>query len=421
MKLEPPQLLASRQEVLVFFGLVFLLFITSLLGEYRTYRQLTRYDDAIVAATVEQQYEKRREGSAYQVVKLRSESGAPFFITVPTALRNLQGYEVLVWLKTDRLDFWHYLGGFFANGAIDAVSPQRQWKFRVGEWIAGQHAEPRSGALFAALFTATPLPQDLRESLARLGISHLLAISGFHLGLLSLFLFVLLRLPYRYLQARLFPWRNARRDLFYAAAAVLWGYALFLHYPPSVLRAFAMMLIGFILYDRGLRLLSFQTLGIAVVLLIAFWPRLLFSAGFWLSVAGVFYIFLFLQRFADRGGLFTFVGIHLWVYAMMLPIGLALFGTFSALHPLSVFWTMAFILFYPLALLLHTVGAGGVLDTLVDWILELPATPVHIEFGVWFLGAWIGLSLLALPFKTVKMLLPFLAAAVFVGAVYQVA
>ncbi|WP_345986123.1 ComEC/Rec2 family competence protein [Sulfurimonas sp. HSL-1656] len=421
MKLEPPQLLASRQEVEVFLGLVFLLFIISLLGEYRTYRQLTRFDDAVVAATVEQQYIKRKEGGAYQVLKLRSKAGAPFFITVPTALRDLEGYEVRVWLKTDRLDFWHYLGGFFAYGAIDAVLPQRQWKFRAGEWIESQHTEVRSGALFAALFTATPLPPNLRESLARLGISHLLAISGFHLGLLSLFLFTLLRFPYRYFQTHLFPWRNARRDLFYIAAAVLWGYALFLHYPPSVLRAFAMMLIGFILYDRGLRILSFQTLGIAVVLLIAFWPRLLFSTGFWLSVAGVFYIFLFLQRFADRGRLFTFVGIHLWVYGMMLPIALALFGTYSALHPLSVLWTMAFILFYPLALLLHAVGLGGVLDSLVVRILELPATPVHIEVGVWFLAVWIGLSLLALPFKTVKMLLPLLAAAVFVGAVYQVA
>ncbi|MHC3993812.1 ComEC/Rec2 family competence protein [Thiomicrolovo sp. ZZH C-3] len=402
-------------------GLLIAVFLLSLGGEYRAYKRLTRYDDAVIFATVEQQYEKRKAERIYQVLKLRSEAGASFYMTAPAALRNLQGYAVRVWLRTDRLDFRHYLSGFFAYGAVDAVLPQRQWKFWAGEWFAAQHDEGRSGALFAALFTATPLPPAVRTSLGQLGISHLLAISGFHLGLLSVLLFTLLRFPYRALQSRWFPWRNANRDLFGVTAIILLGYALFLQLPPSVLRAFAMMLIGFFLYDRGLRLLSFQSLFIAAVLLIALWPRLLFSVGFWLSVAGVYYIFLFLHTFADRGKVFTFVGIHVWVYLMMLPIALAIFGTFSALHPLSILWTMLFIPFYPLALLLHAVGAGGILDAAIVRILELPVSAVRVEAGWWLLICWVGLSLLALPSKTVKMLLPLLAAAVFVGAVYQVA
>ncbi len=421
MKIEPLPLFASRKQIVYFIASASFFFLFSLGNEYRAYKALTRFDDAVVRATVVQQYEKRREGRTYQVLKLLSESGAPFFISAPTALRDLQGYGVRIWLKTDRLDFPAYLRGFFAYGKIDSVSAQREWKYRVGEAAAAQHTDARVGALFSALFAATSLPPDLRQTLGRLGISHLLAISGFHLGLLSLLLFVLLRYPYRYAQSRWFPWRNANRDLFFLGALMLLGYALFLQLPPSVLRAFAMMLIGFFFYDRGIRLLSFQTLFVTVALLLAFWPRLLFSVGFWLSVAGVFYIFLFLRRFGGRGKVFTFVGIHLWVYMMMLPIALALFGTFSALHPFSVLWTMLFIPFYPLSLLLHAVGAGGVLDAAVLWMLTLPATAVSVDAGGILLSGWIALSLLALPFQAVERLLPFLAAAVLVDAVYQVA
>ncbi|MEJ2468866.1 MAG: ComEC/Rec2 family competence protein, partial [Campylobacterales bacterium] len=133
------------------------------------------------------------------------------------------------------------------------------------------------------------------------------------------------------------------------------------------------------------------------------------------------YLFVFLRRFETRSLLFKFIGIHVWVYAMMLPVSLAIFGTFSRLHPLSIVWTMLFILFYPLALLLHLFGKGGLLDGPMRALLQLPAVPVNLEAGYSLLAAWIVLSILVLPSKTVERLLPYLAAAVFVGAVYQVA
>ena len=199
------------------------------------------------------------------------------------------------------------------------------------------------------------------------------------------------------------------------------GYVWFLQMAPSVLRAYAMMLVGFFFYDRGVKLLTFQSLLMTVSLLIALWPRLFFTMGFWLSVAGVFYLFAFFRRFETRGRLFKFIGIHVWVYLMMLPLALALFGSFSPLHPLSVLWTMLFIVFYPLALLLHLVGLGGALDPLLHGLLELPRGHVQIDLGYPVVALWTALSLLMLKSEVAERLLPFVAAAVFVGAVYQVA
>ncbi len=420
MKIEPIPLFASFQSFFIFFIAVTVIFFLSLGEEYRDYRRLTRFNDAVLPATVIGQYEKIKGDQHYRVLKLRSSNGAPFFMTASDALHDLRGYEVTVRLKTEGLTFMAYLGGFFARGYIETVSPLQAGNYRLAERISAQHSNGRIGSLFSALFAATPIASELREKIGALGIGHLLAISGFHIGLLSLLIFGVLKHPYRWMQSKWFPWRNAKRDLFIVGLALLGAYALFLQLPPSVMRAYGMMLIGFVFYDRGVKVLSFQSLMITVLLLIALWPRLLFSVGFWLSASGVFYIFAFLQRYADKGKLFTLVGIHLWVYVMMLPIALALFGSFTLLHPLSVLWTMGFILFYPLALFLHLIGMGGLLDGTVQELFRLAPPPEALEYGGVFLALWIGLSLLAPVSKTVERLLPYLAAAVLIGAVYQV-
>jgi len=421
MKLEPLPLFTSNRDILLFSLFVMILFLASVAMEYRRYRSLTHFNDAVIPAIVLQQYEKSKAGRPYQVLKLRADSGAAFFMTASPSLRNLYGYEVDVWLRTDGLTFLEYMKGFFAHGYVESVSQRKLPSYRVADAIIAQHNDKEVGALFAALFAATPIPQKVRQTVSTLGVSHLLAISGFHIGLLSAMLFALLRYPYRAVQSRWFPWRNGTRDLFFLTAAVMLGYVHFLQMTPSVLRAYAMMLLGFLFYDRGIKVVSFQSLFLTVCVLIALWPRLLFSLGFWLSVAGVLYVFMFLDRFEKRGRVFTFVGLHLWVYTMMLPISLALFGSFSPLHPLSVLWTMLFIPFYPIVLGLHLLGMGGLLDGMMASLFQLPGSPTRIHLGFTALAIWAGLSLLALKSETVKRLLPYLAAAVVVGAVYQIA
>jgi competence protein ComEC len=421
MKIESIPLFRSIQETLIFIAGVCALFLFSFGSDYLDYKRLTRFDDSEVEATVLQQYPRLDGNRRYRVLKLRTDDGTTFYMAVGDALRDLRGYSVCIFVRTPSLSFWDYMKGFYARGYVEAVYPQRLANYRVAEWIRAQHDDPEAGELFAAMFTAAPLSAEMHQKLSALGISHLLAISGFHISLLGGLLFLLLRLPYRWLQSRYFPWRSAKRDLFILGAGIMLGYVLFLQMTPSVLRAFAMTLIGFFFYDRGIRVVSFQSLLITVLLLCALWPKLLFSMGFWLSVSGVFYIFLFLQRFEDAGKTAAFIGMHIWVYLMMLPIAVGIFGTFSALHPLSILWTMLFIPFYPLALLAHLLGQGAVLDGALHTLLSLETHPVHWKPDSVLVAAWIALSLLVPVSQTVKRLFPYLAAAVFVGAVYQVA
>ena len=421
MKIETVPLFSSAREMIVFGAVILSVFAFSLLREYIDFRELTRFDDAERNATVLNQYVKQKGQRRYQVLKLRLDDGAQFYMAGSMRLRDLKGYGVRVRIRTDTLTYFEYLQGFYAKGYVLAMASGQVPRFVLANTVAGQHADARFGELFAALFAATPVDYETRQRLSALGISHLLAISGFHMGALSLMLFALLHYPYRFAQSRWFPWRNRRRDLFVAAAVLLAGYAVFLGAVPSVLRALAMMLVGFWLYDRGVKVLNFQTLSLAVGLLVALWPRLIFSVGFWLSAAGVFYIFLFLTAFQQRGKVFQFIGLHVWVYAMMLPWALYLFGSFSLLHPFSVLWTMAFIVFYPLAMLTHLLGAGALLDPVVGALLVLGESDVTIALPGWLAVLFALASILAVKSQAVKWQLGGLAAAVFVSAVYQVA
>ncbi len=421
MKLEPVPLFLSRNDVVGFIVIVTLIFIAALGREYANFEQLTRFDDAEAEATVVLQYTKTKRGKSYDMLRLRMKNGASFYMTGPTTLRDLRGYEIRVRIRTQELTFLDYLRGFFARGYIEATSPGRTARYRLARRIEAMHDDGRIGELFAALFTAVPVGPELRERFGVFGVSHLLAISGFHVGLLSLSLFWLLKPFYTGVQSRFFPWRNVRRDLFAAVAALMFGYVALLDAPPSMLRAYAMMLIGFVLHDRGVRLVSVTSLAVTAAVLAAIWPRLIFSIGFWLSVSGVFFVFAFVQLFRFRRKAVQFFWLHWWVYAAMLPPGLWLFGSFSAWHALSPLWTMAFVLFYPLEIVLHAVGGGDWLDSVLQRWLALPVAEQKVAIDGWVVVLLGLLGVLQLKVQAVKWLFLACAAAVFVGAVYQVA
>ena len=419
MTLERPYLFGGRD--IYWFLLVCALFAAiSLSVEYFHYIKLTTFDDVLIDAEVVHQYSKTKKEKNYQVLKLRTDDGVQFYTTGSKHLRDLQGYRLQLVIRTNRLSYLDYLKGFFAYSKILKVYPQKSMKRRLSEQIASGHSEKNMQQIYGALFTASPMDQTLRIQLSSLGISHLLAISGFHLGVLSFILFLLLKPLYALLQHFYFPYRHSRRDIFIMTIVLLFAYVWFLDFVPSLVRAFAMMAVGFILYDRGVRLISIQSLMVVILLLLSLWPRLFFALGFWLSVSGVFFILLFLQHFSHWDKFRQFIGLHIWIYAMMLPLSFFLFQTFSPLHPLSVLWTMLFILFYPAVLLLHIVGYGSLLDTLLAGLLN-QGIPSEVTVEVYVVLLQFLLAFAAVRYKKALLLLLIVTFAVFVGAVYQIA
>jgi competence protein ComEC len=419
MTLERPPLFSKRRDALIFFSLACLLFLLSVSLKYFAFNKLTRFNDADIRARVINQYTKTTPKKEYTVLKLRSD-GITFYTTAPPQLRNLIGRDLTlnVWVKP--LTFLEYLKGFYLHSNIIKVFPKREARTIFAHYISQEHTNPLIGELFATLFSASPTSKELRDTLSTLGISHLLAISGFHLGIISALLYFLLRYPYRLLQEHYFPYRSAHRDLFVVVLLFLTAYLYFLGAIPSLLRAFVMLIIGFILYDRGIKLISMQSLLLTITLLIALMPSLLFNVGFWLSVTGVFYIFLYLIHFKSSRNILNFIGLSLWVYLMMLPLSLYLFGNFSIYHPLSILATLLFLPFYIISTLLHLIAQGDYLDDLIDYYLSLAQVSHTITLSPYAVVTTLTLSLFAIKHKTAAYLLVLCCTLIFIGAVYHV-
>ena len=360
-----------------------------------------QFDSALVEATVLKQYTKTKETKkgklrTYQVLKLCAKSGFSFYTTANQELPNILNQQIRLEIFPKKITFYHYITSFYSYSKILYIYKIKTLKQKLNQHISSLHVEDNITNIYQALYTATPLNRELQSTFSKLGVSHLLAISGFHLGVLSALLFFLVKYPYKVLQNRYFPYRNSKFDIFIFVAFILLFYLLFLDSPPSLLRAFIMLIIGFFLYDRGIKIISMQTLFLTLILLLAFFPRLFFALGFWLSIMGVFYIFLFLIHFKNLHKIWQFILIPIWIYILMLPYSLAIFGNFSIYHPLSIIWTTLFTLFYPLSILLHIVGYGDMFDSLLKMLIDLPKEALYIKLEYPYLLLEIVLSLLAI-------------------------
>ena len=149
---------------------------------------------------------------------------------------------------------------------------------------AGLEGEPL--ALSAALLLGQRqlLERNTRQAFSQVGVSHLLALSGMHLGILYALLYLLLLRWSRY-----GPWRW---HLLPPTLLLIWGYALLTGLPLSLVRASVMLsffTIGMLAehHQPPIHLLALSALAILICS-----PHALFDIGFQLSFVSVFFIIL---------------------------------------------------------------------------------------------------------------------------------
>ena len=426
MQLQKIELFRTKKEFLIFLsGCLFILFY-ALLIEYNNYKTLTRFDSALINAEVLKQYTKIKQTKSgktktYQVLKLESDNGFTFYTTRPKGFEDVKTKELKLEIYAGEITFYEYMTHFYAYSRVLSIDQNISLKKSLNAHISKVHTSQDVSSIYQALYTATPLNTELQEKFSYLGVSHLLAISGFHLGVLAAVLFFIFKYPYKFLQQRFFPYRSYKLDSFIFIGSVLLLYLIFLGSPPSLMRAFTMLVIGFFLYDRGYKIISMQTLLLTVIILLAFFPRLFFSIGFWLSASGVFYIFLFLIHFKHLSKFWQFILVPFWVYITMFVFSVAIFENFSVYHPLSVIWTSLFTLFYPLSIFLHLLGFGDLLDTLLKYLLDLSSTGVKVSIDLKYFILHIILSLMSIFNKKFIYILLFESVFIFLYSVHMVA
>ncbi|WRF14315.1 ComEC/Rec2 family competence protein [Helicobacter pylori] len=417
------ELLATPKEYLWCGVVLSLLLAINLYLEYLNYQKLDFSKPTSLNAQILLQYPKTKDQKTYFVLKLQSK-GMIFYTTIKEPLKNLQYRHAQFFGKIKSCSFLESLRSCFFQTYSFSLTRKQDFKSHARHFIDSAHSSALVGNLYRALFIGDSLNKDLRDRANALGINHLLAISGFHLGILSVSVYFLFSLFYTPLQKRYFPYRNAFYDIGVLVWVFLLGYLLLLDFLPSFFRAFLMGLLGFLACFFGVRLLSFKLLILACCIAIALLPKLLFSVGFLLSVCGVWYIFLFLKHteiffktssFLARS--FQAISLSALVFLNMLIIAHAFFPMFSPYQLFSIPLGLIFIVFFPLSLFLHAVGLGALLDRLLSMPLTIPT--ISIPSPLWLLGAHLFLTILSVRFFKVYLSMNVLSAGFFLYCCYQ--
>lgn len=393
------QIFENRAEIGLFCLFCIIILSINLSLKFYDFHQFKQDRYLVLNAKVLQSYTKQNDkGKSYRVLKLKTDKFS-FYTTSKAEFEPEINARILIRPTQKNVKFIEFLSENFYMPNFGLLelrenknsqnSLQENLRDKFYEFIAGQHDESKAKELYAALFLATPISKELRDDVNHFGIAHLVAISGYHLGLIFGVMYFCLRPFYRYFQARYFPYRSEKFDLSAVIFILLFSYLWLIDFVPSFLRAFLMSLLVFYLFSRNIRVISFEILAVIVALAVSFMPSLAFSVGFYFSCAGVFFIYLYLHHFKDKfSNLIHVLLLNLWVFfAMIIPVlyffPLISFQQFSVL-PLSVIFTV----FYPVAALLHVLNLGGAFDEFLVWFLSLRLPSVNLNINFWIFLAY---------------------------------
>lgn len=144
----------------------------------------------------------------------------------------------------------------------------------------------REGGFAAAIFTGdrSHIDQDSLEDLRASNLAHLLAISGLHMGLLTGFVFALVRIG-----LAIFPVFALRFSAKKVAACAAIGagltYLILSGASVATQRAFVMVLVMFLAVLMDRRAVTLRAVAIAALIVLAIRPESLTEAGFQMSFA----------------------------------------------------------------------------------------------------------------------------------------
>ncbi|MGC9350519.1 MAG: ComEC/Rec2 family competence protein [Sulfurovum sp.] len=407
MQLEKPRLFDDTKSFVWVMSAVSMLILFRLFLSYQEYRAFISKPFYYTYADVISEKTKHSRGKSYKILKLHAENGLRFITTSYRKDSCTNRRLRLQIFPDEKIGFRGYLGTFFVKSRIKEVLPgKKSLKERLLEKVNAQHRSENLAAFYQAIFFAEPLPAKLRDQIGKLGVSHLVALSGFHLGILWGIVYGFLSLLYRPLQQRYFPYRFVLIDIGLVTLSVLALYLWFVGSPPSLIRSYAMLLVGWGVLLMGLELLSFSFLWIVVAIVLVLFPSLVVSLGLWFSVAGVFSIYLLLKYTKERSRyMLSLAVIPVGVFLLMLPIVHTVFPVTTPYQLLSPLLSLLFIPFYPLAMVLHLAEYGGVLDEVLLQLFQSPSdTEVHL-LPIEMMVAYIALAFLSTRYRYAFLLL----------------
>ncbi|MCM8747097.1 ComEC/Rec2 family competence protein [Thermomicrobium sp. CFH 73360] len=248
-----------------------------------------------------------------------------------------------------------------------------------------------SGSLTLGILTGDDrgLAASTRDVLRRSGLSHVTAVSGWNVAVVTAVV--------EGVVARLSPWVWLR---WVGIGTAVWGYAVLTGLEPPVQRAAAMATLYLLARWRGWPREPISALGWAVVGLLLVRPELAYSLAFQLSAIATFTLSAMRLGETKERQWKEFLLVPVAVQLAVTPLLLLRLGTFSLVAPLAnalvepvMPWLLVAGLLALLAALMGSLGTvlaipawalGRWIVLVAEWLLRIPGVSgVMIEPPVW--------------------------------------
>lgn len=295
-------------------------------------------------------------------------------------------------------------------------------------------AQPLRGILMAlAIGDRQQITPQHWEVLTRTGTSHLVAISGLHVGLVAGFVFFAVRRLWRLSAPAVLWWPAAKAGALAALLAAV-TYAMLAGFSVPTQRALIMIAVVMLATILQYRTRPSNLLALALLLVLMLDPMAVLAPGFWLSFGAVAVIFYGMSGRLGGGSRWRRWwwqwGRVQWLVALgLLPLLVLLFGQTSLVAPLAnlaaVPWvsllTVPLTLLGTLGLWLWPVLGEGLLE-LAGWSVEILwwwlETLGDWRFAHWQLPSPPGWAVIAAVVGVIWLLAPHGVPARWVGGIW---
>lgn len=204
------------------------------------------------------------------------------------------------------------------------------------------------------------IDSDIYANYQKNGITHLFALSGMHVGLLSGIILILLK-----------KLNDKLKYFILDTILIIYGYIV--GFPSSIKRCILFFVVNSLNKIFKINLSTFKVLLLVIFILVVYDFKIIFDTGFRYSIATVLGITISSDYIADESRLKSSFKLSLVAFLFSLPISLSIF---YEINLLSIFYNIVYVPFvslivYPLSLLTFVIPFFNSAFELVIKVLEL--------------------------------------------------
>ncbi|MCP4391532.1 MAG: DNA internalization-related competence protein ComEC/Rec2 [Gammaproteobacteria bacterium] len=299
----------------------------------------------------------------------------------PRGLMNPGAFDFEAWLFSRGIDASGYIRNSPRNQQLQKASTLTPgyWRMRLASAIDRNCGDCAHRGLIKALALGFrgDISGEERNLLQSSGTAHLLAISGLHIGMVSLLIFALGRGCWRigFRPGGLNRIQTASLMAIVAASvyAALAGFSL-----PTV-RALVMLLILLIALLLRNRVNLLQSLSLAVIVIVLVDPRVVGSSSFWLSVCALLVIAFVQFRLPDRMPWWQqLLSLQCFFSLLFMPLGLLIFDQLNPAGFAANIVAIPVVSFILLPLILLACLLALTLPGVAGWLFRMADTGLQL-------------------------------------------